>query len=59
VEREAGDERTRQINRAFALTLQRAPTNDERTTCETLLRERTLAELCRALLNLNEFIYID
>ncbi len=47
------------VERAFSLILQRPPSRDERRRCATLLHERNLTELCRALLNINEFIYID
>jgi hypothetical protein len=59
VEREAGDSPEAQVTRAFALAFQRAPEPDERSACLALLQERTLPELCRALLNVNEFVYFD
>ncbi len=59
VQREAGADTAKQIERAFDLTLQRPPDQDERQACFTLLQQRSLAELCRALVNLNEFIYLD
>ena len=48
-----------QVARAFDLVLQRRPAPDESRACESLLRTRGLMQLCRALLNLNEFAYID
>jgi mono/diheme cytochrome c family protein len=59
VEGAAGNEPASQIQRAFELALQRPPDEFELETCETLLSERSLAELCRALMNLNEFVYVD
>lgn len=59
VEREAGKDPTSQVNRAFALAFQRQPAPEERDACLELLRARSLAELCRALLNVNEFVYVD
>jgi hypothetical protein len=59
VQREAGDDLTKQVGRAFLIALQRAPDKDEQRACAELVRQRSLAELCRALLNLNEFIYVD
>ena len=59
IQREAGADAMAQIDRAFALTLQRSPDKDERKACLALLEQRSLPELCRALLNLNEFIYVD
>ena len=59
VKHTAGSETEKQVERAFALTLQRAPDLDERRACLALLQERSLTELCRALLNVNEFVYVD
>jgi mono/diheme cytochrome c family protein len=59
VQRDVGNDATKQVERAFALTLQREPDKSERHACLELLQQRSLAELCRALLNVNEFIYVD
>ncbi len=59
VEKEVGKERGQQVRRAFELGLQRVPDEVERKACERLLAARGLAELCRALVNLNEFVYLD
>ncbi len=59
VKTEAGDQPEAQIKRAFALAFQRQPSRDEIASCQQLLRQRSLTELCRALLNLNEFAYLD
>jgi hypothetical protein len=59
VEREAGTEPALQVRRAFELSLQRQPDDAELGACQRLLTRRSLAELCRALLNLNEFAYVD
>jgi hypothetical protein len=59
VESDAGGEPASQIRRAFELTLQRQPDELEANACSRLLNERSLVELCRALLNLNEFAYVD
>jgi hypothetical protein len=59
IERESGQEPARQIRRAFKLALQRDPEEAEAATCAKLLADRNLAELCRVLLNLNEFVYVD
>jgi hypothetical protein len=56
IQREAPDNPSRQVE---AITLQRKPSSDEHRGCLVLLRSRNLTELCRALLNLNEFIYVD
>lgn len=54
-----GEHPATQVETAFELTLQRKPNSDERRACLALLEQRNLTELCRALLNLNEFIYVD
>ena len=59
IQREAGDAPTAQIERAFALSIQRPPDDSECASCSKFLQQRGLAELCRALLNLNEFVYVD
>jgi hypothetical protein len=59
VKHEAGNEHARQVQRAFELALQRLPDEVELESCKRLLAERSLPELCRALLNVNEFVYID
>jgi hypothetical protein len=59
VQREAGEEPQRQVQRAFELAVQRRPDELEATACQRLLTERSLNELCRAMLNFNEFAYVD
>ena len=59
VTKEAGADQHAQISRAFALALQREPLKSERELCQRLLHQSSLPELCRALLNLNEFVYLD
>ena len=59
IQREIGDDSTAQIDRAFALALQRPPDAGERARCLRFRAERSLPELCRALLNLSEFAYRD
>ena len=56
---ESGEDPSRQIERAFHLAFQRRPAKSELEACLHIARERSLAEVCRALLNLNEFIYVD
>ncbi|HEY1068461.1 MAG TPA: DUF1553 domain-containing protein, partial [Pirellulales bacterium] len=56
---EAGDAPEDQVQRAFRIALQRDPTAAEAESCRRFLAERSLAELGRVLLNLNEFAYID
>ena len=59
VRQEAGNEPDAQVRQAFRIALQRAPKPEEHDACLRLLRRRSLPELCRALINLNEFAYVD
>jgi hypothetical protein len=59
LEREAGPAMAARVERAFALALQRAPTAEERARCLAFLSTHSLAEFCRAVLNLNEFAYVE
>jgi hypothetical protein len=59
VEKDAGAEPAAQIRRAFELALQRVPDAQEGRRCLEALKDHSLAELCRVLLNLNEFVYVD
>lgn len=57
--RSATESSPEQIKLAFALALQRQPTASELQACERLMERAGLIEICRALLNVNEFAYID
>ncbi|MFN0066165.1 MAG: DUF1553 domain-containing protein, partial [Limisphaerales bacterium] len=59
VESEAGEAPEERVHRAFALAYQRAPTPEEAALCGEFLARASLPELCRALLNANEFLYVD
>jgi hypothetical protein len=59
VQQLAGNDPRQQVRFAFELALQRQPDEVESTACATLLSEQSLVELCRALVNLNEFVYLD
>ena len=69
LKREAGDDPTKQIERAFQLAFNRVPSKVERITAVNFLREQTatrhadpavaLADFCHVLLNSNELIYSD
>jgi hypothetical protein len=54
---EAGDDAARQVSLAYRLALCREPTKAERQALLAFLQEESLEELCRVLLNLNEFVY--
>ena len=47
------------VDAAFQYALQRNPSPGELKACLALLERQSFVELCRALLNLNEFVYID
>ena len=59
LEKEAGGVREKQIRLAFELTFGRVPTADESKAAEALVVKHGLAQLCRFLLNANEFVSID
>jgi hypothetical protein len=65
---EAGADPDAAIERAYLLALSRRPTSEERTAAKTFLEaqakkaggpKEALADFCHALLNLNEFVFID
>lgn len=47
------------VQQLFQLALQRDPGAEESAECETFIATHSLTELCRVILNLNEFIYVD
>lgn len=59
VQREAGNGTDHQVDRAFALAFQRLPVPGEKTAALQLVGRDGLVALCRALLNANEFVYVD
>jgi hypothetical protein len=59
VRREAGPDRPAQVRRAFRLAFQRPPTAKELAAGVELVDAHGLAALGRALLNANEFLYVD
>ena len=54
---EAGDERSRQITRAFEIALGRGPSSDELERFGTF--GGSLAAICRVLMSSNEFLYLE
>jgi hypothetical protein len=58
LEREAKTDSER-VERAYRLVLGRSPSVKERERAVAFLSTSPLSELCRALFNLNEFIYMD
>jgi hypothetical protein len=59
VQKEAGRETAAQVKQVFRLAFQRPPSARERAAAEKLVREHGLPALCRAVLNANEFIFVD
>ncbi|MBI2824465.1 MAG: DUF1553 domain-containing protein [Planctomycetia bacterium] len=59
VAREAGSEPTNQVARAYQLAYGRLPRDDERDAASRIVSQRGLGVLTRALLNSNEFLYVD
>ena len=59
VEREAGSDSAAQVDTAMRLALGRPATADERAALVPLTEAHGLANTCRAILNLNEFSFVD
>ncbi len=59
VRADAGDDPRSQLHRAFHLILQRPPAEEEIAVCLPLLHDRSLAEVCRVLLNASEFVVVE
>ena len=55
--REAGPDRAHQLRLAWRLALCREPAESELATMLQFLEEESLAQVCRVILNLNEFAY--
>jgi mono/diheme cytochrome c family protein len=58
VKKEAGDDVTRQIHRAYQLALSRQATASELAEARPFVVEHGLVVLCRALFNSNEFLFV-
>jgi cytochrome c553 len=59
LEREAGSDPASQVRRAWALALARTPDDVELAAAVALVRSSSLVQLCRMLLNTNEFVFVD
>jgi hypothetical protein len=59
VQTEAPNDMSKQIDRAYQLTLQRDPLPAERTLAQSLVERHGLRALARALFNTNEFLIIE
>jgi hypothetical protein len=65
VTKEVGTDREKVVERAFVLAIGRAPTSEERAAMLGFLTRHkgtpaeAVVDLCHALLNVNEFVYVD
>jgi hypothetical protein len=59
IQREAGGDVGRQLERAYRLAYGRPPTGEEAAAARPVVRAHGLRIVCRALLNSNEFLYVD
>ena len=59
VAREAGDDPAAQVQRAFSLAVGRDPDAEETAALVGVARAHGLANVCRVILNLNEFAFVD
>ncbi|GEP45538.1 DUF1553 domain-containing protein, partial [Brevifollis gellanilyticus] len=57
LKREADDDAEQQVRLTWRLALCREPSQDEMAKMRAFLREESLEQLCRVVLNLNEFVY--
>ena len=57
LKREAGHDPAEQITLAWRLALCRRPSANELSQMQTFLQTESLGQLCRVILNLNEFVY--
>ncbi len=58
VAKESSDDAGR-VDRVYARSLGRRPDDEERRLAIAFLRSSSLADLCLAAMNVNEFVYID
>ena len=47
------------IDAAYRLAFNRAPTDDERAALTNLAEQQGLANVCRLIFNMNEFVFVD
>lgn len=59
INREAGPSRTHLVDRAIQLAFGRSPVVEERQLLMSFLNDHDLVDLCHAVLNVNEFLYVD
>ena len=54
----SGGDLSGEIRQCFQLLLNRDPSADELAICSSVAREESLAIVCRALINSNEFVFL-
>jgi hypothetical protein len=64
VNKEAGPDTAAQVKRVFSMAFNRQPSSVELTQCQAFMAKRggglaPLTSLCHAVLNMNEFVYVD
>jgi hypothetical protein len=59
LKKDAGDDASKQIQRAYELALGRSPSDAEIAQFRPLVERNGLATFCRAIFNSNEFVYVD
>jgi mono/diheme cytochrome c family protein len=59
IKADAGEEISAQVRRAFQLAYQRDPAPAEQSAAAVVVKDHGLPILCRAILNSNEFLYVD
>jgi hypothetical protein len=59
LEQECGADRVARIDRCYLHTLGRLPSSEERERAMAFDQEAPLVDLCLAMFNLNEFVYVD
>lgn len=59
IAQETGEDASAQVARGYALVFGRAPEPEELEAATALLRKHGPAAFCRAMLNANEFVYLD
>jgi hypothetical protein len=55
----SSDSLAEQIHVAFGIALQRPPTDIERDQLVAFAKQHGLANACRLVMNLNEFVFVD
>jgi len=57
--KKVGNDPAKQITEAYRLTIGRSPSGDELAAMTAYAKEFGLANACRVMFNLNEFVFVD